>query len=134
MQAKLTATAVEKAKPSEKRRKLSDGGGLYIQIEPTGGKLWRYKYRFDGKEKTLYLGKYPDVPLQEARERHQEARKQLAKGIDPAAAKKAQKAAGKKRAANTFEVIAREWLVVWSKDKVKTTIDHTQARLNRVCL
>ena len=127
---KLSDTSIRKAKSGDKRRKLADGGGLYIQLEPTGGKLWRYKYRFDGKEKTLYLGKYPDVPLQEARRRHQEARERLAQGIDPSAAKKAQKAAGKERASNTFEVIAREWLVVWSKDKVKTTIDHTQARLN----
>ena len=63
-----------KTKPGEKTRRLSDGGGLYLQIEPTGGKLWRFKYRFEGKEKLLALGKYPDVSLQEARRRHREAR------------------------------------------------------------
>jgi len=60
---KLTDINIKKAKPGEKARKMFDGGGLYIQIEPTGGKLWRYKYRFDGKEKKLTLGKYPDVSL-----------------------------------------------------------------------
>ena len=78
---KLTDVNIKKAKPHDKAYKIFDGGGLYIQIEPTGGKLWRYKFRFESSEKKLTLGKYPDVPLQEARER-------LAQGIDPAAAKK----------------------------------------------
>ena len=103
---KLTDINIKKAKPEEKTRKLFDGGGLYIEIVSSGGKLWRYKYRFDGKYKLLALGKYPDVPLQEARKRHIEAREQLAQGIDPSALKKAQKAAGAERAANSFEVIA----------------------------
>ena len=98
-------------------RKLTDGGGLYIQIEPTGGKLWRYDYRFAGKRKTLAIGRYPDISLQEARDRHQEARKQLAQGVDPSAAKQAHKTAGKERAANSFEVIAREWHEVWKIGK-----------------
>ena len=80
-QAKLTDRRIREAKPDEKKtRKLTDGGGLYIEIAPTGGKLWRYKYRFTGKEKLLALGKYPDISLQEARKRHQEARTQLAQG------------------------------------------------------
>jgi len=126
---KLTDIRIKKVKPSDKARKIFDGGGLYLQIEPTGGKLWGYKYRFDGKYKLLALGKYPDVSLQDARERHQDARKRLAQGIDPSSAKKAQKLLGQERAANSFEVIAREWLTVWSKDKVKTTIEHAEARL-----
>jgi len=77
----------------------------------------------------LALGKYPDVSLQEARKRHAEARERLAQGIDPSVARKVEKQLGADRAANTFEFVAREWLAVWSKDKVKTTIDHTQARL-----
>jgi len=86
---KLTDVNIKKAKPGEKTRKLFDGGGLYIQIEPSGGKLWRYKYRFDGKYKLLALGKYPDVSLADVRERHLEARKQLAQGgIDPARRRK----------------------------------------------
>jgi hypothetical protein len=78
---KLTDANIKKARPGDKTRKLSDSGGLYLQIEPTGGKLWKYKYRFEGKEKKLALGKYPDVSLQEARERHQDARKLLANGL-----------------------------------------------------
>jgi len=119
---KLTDVNIRKAKPDEKTRKLFDGGGLFLQVEPTGGKLWRYKYRFEGKEKTLYLGKYPDVPLQEARKHHQTAREQLAQGIDPAAAKQAQKAAGKERAANSFEVVAREWFDRWKNTKADDTV------------
>lgn len=128
---KLTDINIKKAKPGEKSRKLFDGGGLYIQIEPTGGKLWRYKYRFDGKEKTLYLGKYPDMSLQESRERHQEARKQLVQGIDPAAAKKAQKTAGAERAANSFEVIAREWFQLWKTDKAESHYKKVIGRLEK---
>ena len=117
---KQTDINIKKAKPGDKRRKLFDGGGLFLQIEPTGGKLWRYKYQFAGKEKLLAFGKYPDVSLQEVRKRHQEARKQLAKGVDPSAAKQAHKTAGKERSANSFEVIAREWYEVWKTDKNET--------------
>ena len=116
---KLTDINIRKAKPDKKVRKLSDGGGLFLQIEPTGGKLWRYKYRFEGKQKLLALGKYPDVSLQEARKRHTEAREQLAHNIDPSVVKKAQKVAGKERAANTFEVIAREWFDRWKTGRVE---------------
>jgi len=128
---KLTDINIKKAKPGEKARKLFDGGGLYIQIESTGGKLWRYKYRIEGRERTLYIGKYPDVSLQEARERHQEARKQLAQGIDPAAAKQTQKAAGAERAANSFEVIAREWFARWKDDKAVRTVSRALFALEK---
>ena len=126
---KLSELNVRKAKPGDKTRKLSDGGGLYVEVSPAGGKLWRYEYRFEGKRKTLYIGRYPDISLQEARERHQEARKQLANGIDPAVSKQAQKVAKGERAANSFEVVAREWLEVWKKDK---TADHSKRALTRL--
>ena len=128
---KLTDINIKKAKPGIKTRKLSDGGGLFIQIEPTGGKLWRYKYRFEGKQKLLALGKYPDVSLQEAREQHQEARKQLAQGIDPAASKKARKTAGAERAANSFEVVAREWFQMWKTDKAESHYRKVIGRLEK---
>ena len=64
--------------------KHADGHGLNLQVAPTGGKYWRYAYRFDGKQKTLALGTYPDISLAKARERHQEARTQLALGLTPA--------------------------------------------------
>ena len=114
---KLTDLKIKKMKPGEKTRKLFDGGGLYLEIVSTGGKLWRYQYRIDGKQKLLALGKYPDISLQEARRRHREAREQLAQGNNPMAIKKAQKTAGMERAANSFEVVAREWFEIWKADK-----------------
>jgi integrase len=128
---KLTDINIKKAKPGDKRRKLVDGGGLYVLIEPTGGKLWRFDYRFEGKRKTLALGKYPDMPLQDARKRHQEAREHLAQDIDPAAAKQARKAAGAERAANSFEVVSREWFLRWKDDKAAGTISRALSALEK---
>lgn len=108
----LTDVAIRKAKPHTKPVRLFDGGGLYLEVSPKGGKWWRYKYRHEGKEKRLSLGTYPDTGLAEAREQHAAARKLLAAGIDPSANRKAAKAAGIERAANSFETIAREWLAV----------------------
>ena len=79
----LSDTSVRNAKPLEKPSRLFDGGGLYVEVSPSGGKLWRLKYRFGGKEKRLALGKYPDVSLKDARERRDAARKLLANEIDP---------------------------------------------------
>ncbi|TDK23428.1 DUF4102 domain-containing protein [Luteimonas aestuarii] len=106
----LTDTALRKAKPTDKTQKLFDGGGLFLEITPAGGKRWRQKYRFAGKEKLLAHGTYPDVTLAEARERREKARKLLANGVDPGQHRQAEKAAGVERAANSFEVVAREWL------------------------
>ncbi|MGV0953789.1 MAG: tyrosine-type recombinase/integrase [Fluviibacter sp.] len=105
----LSDTALRSAKPTDKHYRLYDTNGLYIEVTTAGGKLWRLKYRFDGKEKRLALGAYPDVSLKDARERRDDARKLLANGVDPGLAKKAGKAARVKQAANSFEVIAREW-------------------------
>jgi len=127
----LSDINIKRAKPSEKSYKVFDGGGLYIEIQPTGGKLWRFKYRFDGKENRLALGKYPDVSLQEARRRHHEAREKLAQGIDPSAAKKAMKAAKGELATNSFEAIAREWCETWKKDKSDSHTERTMARLEK---
>jgi integrase len=104
----LTEMQVSKAKPQEKQVTLFDGGGLFLLITPSGGKLWRFKYRFDGKEKLLALGPYPEISLAAARQRRDEARRQVAHGIDPGAVRKAQKQAEAKET-ETFEVIAREW-------------------------
>ena len=84
----LTDAEIRKAKPAATAYKLSDGGGLFLWVASTGGKLWRWKYRIDGKEKLMALGKYPDVPLAEARRRHLDARRLLAVGIDPMAQRK----------------------------------------------
>lgn len=106
----LTDTACRNAKPADgdKPIKLSDGLGLHLLVNTTG-KYWRLAYRFGGKQKTLALGVYPAVSLKDVRERRDEARKLLASDIDPGEARKAQKAAGSLNAANSFEVIAREW-------------------------
>lgn len=126
---KLTDAAIRKAKPGDKPRRLADGGGLYLEIAPAGGKWWRYKYRFDGKEKRLSLGTYPDTGLAEARERHAAARKLLAAGVDPSASRKAAKAAGIERAANSFEAIAREWLALQEPAWAASHHDKQKARL-----
>lgn len=109
----LTDTTVRKAKAGDKPQRLFDSGGLYVEISPAGGKLWRLKYRFGGKEKRLALGTYPDISLAEARERRTDARRLLANGTDPGEVKKAAKVERIKVAAivaDTFENVAREWL------------------------
>jgi len=106
----LTDTAIRKAKPTARTQRLFDGGGLYLELSPTGGKWWRLKYRSGGKEKRLSLGTYPDTGLADARDKRDAARKLLAAGVDPGEQRKAEKAAGEERAANSFEVIAREWM------------------------
>jgi integrase len=105
----LTDTAIRKAKSGDKTQRLFDGSGMYLELSPAGGKWWRLKYRFGGKEKRLSLGIYPDTSLADAREKRDAARKLLAAGVDPGEQRKAVKAAGEERAANSFEVIAREW-------------------------
>jgi integrase len=105
----LTDTAIRTAKPTAKPQRLFDGGGLYLEVSPAGGKLWRLKYRHGGKEKRLALGAYPDTGLRDARDKRDAARKLLAAGVDPGEQRKAAKAAGEERAANSFEVVAREW-------------------------
>jgi len=106
----LSDTAVRSAKPTDKAYKLSDEKGLFLLVHPNGSKYWRQKFRFDGKEKMLALGVYPDTSLKEARERRDEARKQLANGIDPSQHRKVTKAIRETIVANSFEVICREWL------------------------
>lgn len=105
----LTDTAIRNAKPDAKPYKMFDERGLFMIVTPSGGKWWRFRYKFDGKEKLLSLGVYPDVSLKDARERRDEARKLLADEIDPGENRKAQKAAKVERAANSFEAVAREW-------------------------
>jgi len=106
----LTDTAIRNAKAGDKAYKLSDEKGLFLLVNPNGSRWWRLKFRVAGKEKLLSLGVYPDVGLKDARQRRDDARKMLAEGIDPGAQRKAQKASRVERSANSFEVIAREWL------------------------
>lgn len=106
----LTDTFVRNAKPgtSTAGTKFTDGFGMYLLVKHTG-KYWRMNYRFQGKQKTLALGVYPMVSLAKARHRRDEARKLLADGIDPNAAKRARKMAARVAAATTFELVAREF-------------------------
>ena len=98
----LTETEIRKAKPKEKAYRMSDGGGMYLSVTPSGGKLWRWAYLFEGKEKLMALGKYPAVSLALARERHQAARKQLAIGVDPMVLRKVEKTAEQVASENSF--------------------------------
>ena len=105
----LTNTAIRNAKPQKKPFKLSDGGGLFLLVQPNGNKWWRYKYRFAGKEKLLALGTYPETSLADARELHAQARKTLKNGNDPSEVKREAKRLVILKAENTFETVALEW-------------------------
>lgn len=126
----LTDTALRNAKPKGKSYKLADERGLYIEVYPTGGKLWRLKYRFGGKEKRLALGAYPDVSLATARERRDDARKTLAAGIDPGAAKQADKLRQRQRAADSFQAVAEEWRDQMLADRAESHRTKVWARLS----
>lgn len=102
----LSETAIRNAKPRQKNYKLFDGDGLYIEIVPVGGKWWRFKYRYDGKEKRLSLGAYPDTSLKLAREKRNDSRQLLAAGTDPSQQRRAEKSAR----ADTFELVSVEFL------------------------
>jgi len=125
----LTDTEIKKAKPLDKAYKLFDGGGLYIEVAPSGGKWWRYKFRFGGKELRLSLGTYPDVSLKDARARHLIERKKLSEGINPAENRKAEKAAIRLAVTNSFEMVAREWAVSYFKGKTASHKERTIRRL-----
>lgn len=105
----LTDTAVRNAKPKSKLYRVFDQQGLYLEVNPNGGKYWRLKYRFAVKEKRLALGVYPEISLSEARERRDKARRLVANNIDPGVAKKEMRFQQLAAVENTFEKIAREW-------------------------
>jgi integrase len=125
----LTNTTVTKAKPKEKPYKLGDERGLYLLVKPNGTKAWRMKYRASGSEKLLAFGVFPDLSLADARDMRDEARTQLAKGIDPGVAKQAAKTA--QAGAESFEAIAREWFVKYSPNWVAHHGDKILRRLER---
>ena len=127
----LTVAQIKNEKSSGKPIKLSDGGGLFLLIQPNDKKYWRLAYRFNGKQKTLALGVYPEVSLAKARERREDARRLLADGIDPNEQRKATKAAKIGQNANSFEVIAREWFANQTPIWVPTHADKIIRRLER---
>jgi integrase len=126
----LTDVKIAKAKPQKKPQTMFDGGGLYLLITPTGGKLWRFKYRLEGKGQLLALGAYPEISLADARERRASVRKQIANGIDPASVKKAQKNADTEET-ETFEVVAREWHTKFTPTWAASHADTTISRMER---
>jgi integrase len=132
----LTIKEIDGAKPKGKPYKLTDGGGLCLLIAPSGAKLWRWRYYFAGKEKMMALGEYPLITLKEARERHSEARKALANGIDPMAERKAEGEAKQKESEarqreeeNSFENVARDWWKWWLIGKSPRHADTTMRRM-----
>lgn len=125
----LSELQVRNAKPQPKEYKITDGGGLHLLISPSGGKLWRMKYRYDGKERQLAFGAYPAVSLADARQRRADAKKLLANGVDPGAIKKAQKSAREDLLANSFEIVSREW---FAKFSVNWSVTHSEKTLSRL--
>jgi integrase len=126
-QGPLTDPDVKNARPAAKPYKLTDERGMHLLVTPAGGKLWRFFYRYSGKQKTLALGAYPDVSLKRAREKRDEARRLLAEGVDPGAQRKAEKAAQ----AVTFKAVAEEFLA--SRRAALTPAHHARvkARIER---
>ncbi len=120
----LTDTILRNTKPGPKARKLFDGGGLYLLVRPQGSPLWRIKYYHEGVERMHAVGVYPDVTLKRAREILRELRDLLARGIDPAAERKA----AKRARANTFEAVAREWC---EKQKTRWSEEYASAVITR---
>jgi integrase len=128
----LTDTGIKKAKPREKGYRLPGGQadrGLFVWVTPSGGRLFRWKFRHGRKEKIISYGQYPDVSLATARELHAEARKLHAAGVDPMAKRKQDKAARKSSALNSFETIARLWLEHWQENKSRQHVDATRRRM-----
>lgn len=122
----LSDLQVKNAKPKDKDYKLSDGHGLHLLVTPTGGKLWRFQYRYSGKQKLLSFGAYPSISLSDARQRREDAKKLLSNGVDPGEVRKALKAATVAETENSFEVVAREWHTKfsgsWSPSHAETTL------------
>lgn len=117
----LTDTKVRSVKAREKSYKIADGKGLFLVVKPNGSKYWRFRYHFGGKEKLLALGTYPDVGLEDARRKRDEARKLLTDDVDPSMAKQLKKRAKKLTSENSFESVTREWHIKFSS---KWTPDH----------
>jgi hypothetical protein len=128
----LTDTAVKNAKPKDKTYTLGDGGGMYLEVTPTGAKFWRMAYRQpNGKNNRLTFGTYPEVTLAVARERRLAARRLLDRGIDPGQDKKERQREQGEANANTFEKLARDWLTKTAVARASSTQDKNTAWLER---
>jgi len=125
----LTNLKIQTAKPMAKPYRLPDGKGLFLWITPVGGKGWRWKYRFEGAEKLMTLGQYPEISLADARERLTVGRKRLADGVDPMADRKAEKTAAETSATNSFKTVAALWLEHWHEGKSHRHVDYVKRRM-----
>lgn len=110
MKQRLNAAALKATKPKAKAYKVSDGGGLYLLVTPTGNRLWRYKYRLAGRESTYGIGSFPEMGLAEAREEHRKARQLVSAGVSPVLRRRQDREAARVEAANCFEAIATRWM------------------------
>ena len=128
---RLTDPKIRNAKPKEKPYRLTDGKGLYIEVAPSGSRLWRLKYRMGGKEKRLALGRYPEVTLKKARQLRDEARELIAEGTDPSAHRKRERQRKAALSANSFEVVARDWLETHQERNSKGHRDRIRRCLER---
>lgn len=124
----LTDTKLRSAKTKESSYRLTDGHGLYVLINPGGSKLWRWKYKFAGKEKLMSFGAYPAVPIVDARAAHAEGRKLLAAGKDPMAEKKAKTVTS--GVVNPFKAVAARWFEQWKAGKDERHVRYTEGRMN----
>jgi integrase len=125
----LTDTRIKTAKPQAKLYKLTDERGLHLSVYPNASKLWQMRYRTEGKERTASLGKYPEVSLAEAREKRDQMRKLIAKGIDPVQSQKAAKEAKKLAQTNSFEAVARTWFEGWKDARSPRHAEYVIRRL-----
>lgn len=125
----LTDKKVRQAKPKEQSYRIADGFGLYLMVTPSGGKLWRWKYRFRGVEKLMTFGKYPAVPLAKAREKLGAARELLASDVDPMEQRKAEKVAAALEDMRSFRAVGGLWHEHWRVDKSTQHVDSTRRRL-----
>ncbi len=126
----LTDIKVRTAKPTDKQYKLIDGSGMHLLVHPNGSKYWRLQYRYDGKQKILALGVYPEITLADARARRDEARKLLANGVDPGDKKKNDKV--ELEEARTFEPLAVEWHATnkkWSEEHSRRVLKSLEENL-----
>lgn len=127
----LSDTAIKNAKSKDKPYKITDEKGMFLLVNPNGSKYFRLDYRFDGKRKTLALGVYPEISLKQAREKRDDAKQQIANGIDPNDNKKAIKLSKADNALNSFEVLAREWFERNMTDKSESHQKRTLGMLER---
>ena len=125
----LSDASIKNTKPTDKTVRLSDGGNLFLFVEPNGSKLWRYRYRFNGKQQMITMGKYPAVSLKDARLKASEASAQLAQGINPSQHRKATKESRSGIVANSFEVVAREW---FNEHRIKWADNHADRIIRRL--